>query len=55
MGLNVLSVEHHRSGIRLPVEEVEVLLTVETRDPGHRDEVVRHLRQAGFRVELVPS
>jgi len=53
MGLNVLSVEHHRSGVSLPVEEVEVLLTVETRDPNHRDEVVRDLRQAGFRVELV--
>jgi threonine dehydratase len=52
MGLNVLSVEHHRSGVALPVEEVEVLMTVETRDPSHRDEVVRDLRQAGFRVEL---
>jgi len=55
MGLNVLSVEHHRSGVRLPVEEVEVLLTVETRDPGHGEKVVRDLRQAGFRVELVPG
>ena len=53
MGLNVLSVEHHRSGVALPVEEVEVLMTVETRDPSHRDEVVHDLRQAGFRVELV--
>src|SRR5438128_11858638 len=33
MGLNVLSVEHHRAGIALPVDQVEVLLTLETRDP----------------------
>jgi threonine dehydratase len=53
LGLNVLDVEHHRSGVRLDVSEVEVLLTVETRDPGHRDEVVDALRRRGFRVELV--
>jgi len=55
MGLNVLSVEHHRAGVSLPVEEVEVMLTVETRDPEHRQTVVRDLRQAGFRVELMPG
>ncbi|HMC42276.1 MAG TPA: ACT domain-containing protein, partial [Acidimicrobiales bacterium] len=55
MGLNVLSVEHHRAGVSLPVEEVEVMLTVETRDPEHRQTVVGDLRQAGFRVELMPG
>jgi len=53
MGLNVLSVEHHRAGVDLPVDQVEVLLTLETRDPAHRDEIVAELRRAGFRVELV--
>jgi threonine dehydratase len=53
MGLNVLSVEHHREGLVLPLDQVEVLLTLETRDPGHRDEVVRALASAGHRVELV--
>lgn len=53
MGLNVLSVEHHREGVVLPIDEVEVLLTLETRDPEHRDEVVRSLAAAGHRVELV--
>ena len=43
MGLNVLEVEHHRSGVRLGVDEVEVLLTLETRDPDHRHEVVTDL------------
>ncbi|MDQ1394742.1 MAG: hypothetical protein QOG64_1, partial [Acidimicrobiaceae bacterium] len=34
-------------------DEVEVLLTLETRDPEHRHEVVSGLEAAGFRVELV--
>ncbi|HVL28818.1 MAG TPA: threonine ammonia-lyase [Acidimicrobiales bacterium] len=53
MDLNVLAVEHHRSGMRLAVEQVEVVITVETRDPGHRDSVVEALRAAGYPVELV--
>jgi threonine dehydratase len=50
MGLNVLAVEHHRSGVALPLDRVEVLVTVETRDPEHRDEVVTALRAAGYEV-----
>lgn len=53
MGLNVLEVEHHRSGLRLGVDEVEVLLTLETRDPDHRHDIVDDLQRAGFRVELL--
>jgi threonine dehydratase len=52
LGLNVLDVEHHRAGIKRGVAEVEVLLTVETRDPGHGNDVVAALRARGFRVEL---
>jgi threonine dehydratase len=48
MDLNVLGVEHHRSGTAVGVSEVEVLMTVETRDPDHRDEVVATLRSIGF-------
>jgi len=51
-GLNVLSVEHHREGSSVGVDEVEVLLTLETRDPEHRLEVVGTLRHAGFKVDL---
>jgi threonine dehydratase len=51
--LNVLDVEHHRSGLTLGIDEVEVLITLETRDPEHRDAVVTDLRAAGYRVELV--
>jgi threonine dehydratase len=53
LGLNVLSVEHHRSGVRVGVDEVEVILTLETRDPQHREEVAAALGRAGFNVELV--
>jgi threonine dehydratase len=53
MGLNVLEVEHHRVGLKLGVDKVEVRLTLETRDPEHRDETVRALRQAGFDVQPV--
>ena len=52
LGLNVLDVEHHRAGTSVGVDEVEVLLTVETRDPSHRDEIVGELRRQGFRVDL---
>jgi threonine dehydratase len=54
LGLNVLDVEHHRAGVHLAPDEVEVLLTVETRDPDHRDEVVAALRAQGFAVDLLP-
>lgn len=50
MGLNVLGVEHHRSGVDLPFDEVGVQLTLETRDPSHRDEVVQAVEAAGFRI-----
>jgi threonine dehydratase len=53
IGLNVLDVEHHRAGVAVGVDEVEVLLTLETRDPNHRLSVVDRLRADGFRVDLI--
>ena len=53
MGLNVLDVEHHRVGLKLGVDKVEVMMTLETRDPEHRDEAVRALREKGFDVHPV--
>jgi threonine dehydratase len=50
LGLNVLDVEHHRSGRDLAVAEVEVQVTVETRDVAHHAEVVAALTAAGYRV-----
>ena len=51
LGLNVVDIEHHRSGVHLAVDEVEVHMTTETRDPAHRDEVLAALRAAGYRAE----
>ncbi len=51
LGLNVLSVEHHRSGLDLAMEQVEVRLTLETRNTIHSDEVVTGLRALGYKVE----
>jgi threonine dehydratase len=53
MGLNVLEVDHHRSGLILGLNEVEVLITVEARDPAHRDAIVGDLETAGYLVQLV--
>ncbi len=55
MGLNVLNVEHHRSGLALAIDEVEVLITVETRGAEHRDRVMDDLRSTGYRVQLLPG
>lgn len=52
LGLNLLTVEHRRSGAPVGVREVEVSITMETRDPKHRDEVVPALRQLGFAAEV---
>jgi threonine dehydratase len=51
LGLNLLSVEHRRSGTAVGVREVEVELTLETRDPAHRDAVAPALRSHGFHLE----
>ena len=53
MGLNVLQVAHHRSGLELGIQEVDVQMTVETRGPEHRGAVVDALKGAGYRVEPV--
>jgi threonine dehydratase len=48
LGANVLDVVHERVAPRLLVDEVEVLLQVETRGPAHSDEVISQLRRAGY-------
>ena len=53
LGINVLDVEHHRSGAKVAFDEVEVLLTLETRSPVHGSEIVAALGDDGTRVEVV--
>jgi threonine dehydratase len=48
LGLNVLGVEHNRGGAGLRPNEVQVLLSLETRGPAHRQEVLPGLARAGF-------
>ena len=51
LGLNVLQVEHHRSGLDLGVAEVEIRLTLETRNTLHREEIVADLEKLGYHIE----
>jgi threonine dehydratase len=52
LGLNVVDVDHRRAGIDLPIDEAEVHLTLETRDPAHRDEVLAALAAEGYPAEM---
>jgi threonine dehydratase len=49
--VNVISVEHHREGLDLPVVETEVELTLATRDRDHRDAVLAEMRRWGYEIE----
>lgn len=48
LDVNVIEVEHHRSGALVAIAEVEVVMTVETRDKAHHDEIVSRLCEKGF-------
>jgi threonine dehydratase len=51
--VNVLSVEHHREGMDLPVTGTEVELTLATRDEEHCVELLAHMAEWGYAVERV--
>ncbi len=53
--VNVMSVEHHRAGALHPILQVEVTLTLETRDRAHCDALLSLLRERGFRVAEAQS
>jgi threonine dehydratase len=48
LGTNVIDVMHERVAPKLHVDEVEVLLQLETRGPVHCEEVISQLRRAGY-------
>jgi threonine dehydratase len=48
LGANILDVVHERFTPHLHVDEVEVLLQVETKGPGHCENVISKLRRSGY-------
>jgi threonine dehydratase len=48
---NVVSVEHHREGMRLPIGQTEVELTLAMRDEAHCEELRATLAERGFPAE----
>jgi threonine dehydratase len=48
---NVISVDHHREGMAIPVTESEVELTVAMRDEHHCSVLLEALRSLGYQVE----
>ena len=50
-GANIVGVEHHRAGMKVHLEEVDVALQVETRGREHIDELIDHLTARGYVVE----
>src|SRR6202035_5719144 len=52
LGANVLEVSHERLAPGLLVDQVEVVLQVETRGPDHCDEVKSSLRAAGYQLSF---
>jgi threonine dehydratase len=50
---NVVSVEHHREGMDVPVSQSEVELTLAMRDQEHCAELIAALREHGYGVERV--
>ncbi len=49
---NLVTVEHVREAVPLHVRETGVELTLETRGPGHTEEVLAELRGAGYEVGM---
>jgi threonine dehydratase len=51
--VNIVSVEHHREGMDIPIGETEVELTLLTRDQAHCDELLSLVEQWGYPAERV--
>ena len=51
MGANVVGVEHHREGVAVSMNEVEVTLQIETKGGPHIQQVTGRLASAGYSVE----
>jgi hypothetical protein len=49
--VNVLSVEHRREGVEIPVDATEIDLTLLTRDDLHCETLLEQMRGWGYAVE----
>jgi threonine dehydratase len=50
-GANIVGVQHHREGVGVHIEEVDVALQLETKGADHIDELVSSLTEGGYVVE----
>jgi threonine dehydratase len=50
---NLVSVEHHREGMHIPIAETEVELTLITRDEAHCAALLASMRSWGYPVERI--
>ena len=48
---NVISIEHHREGMDVPVTQSEIEMTVTVRDQEHRDDLLGALAEQGYELE----
>ena len=48
---NLISVEHHREGMDIPVTETEIELTLITRDEEHCRQLLAAMEERGFSVQ----
>ena len=55
MRINVIDVRHQRISSRLPIMQREETLTLETRDRAQCEQLLQHLRAAGYVVEEAQS
>jgi threonine dehydratase len=51
MGANIVGVEHHREGVAVRVDEVEMTLQIETKGASHIQQVTGRLASAGYSIE----
>jgi len=51
LGANVVGVEHHREGVAMHIDEVDVALQVETKGSDHTEKVIGRLGAAGYSIE----
>jgi threonine dehydratase len=52
---NVVEVLHTRHGNGMPIGEVQIDISVETRGATHRDQVIARLEAAGFAPRVIAS